>query len=375
MARRAWFVLCLVTLSGSSHAAAGAAEGPVRVVSEPVGKMPDGQVIEQFTLSNDRNVQVRVLTYGATITGVMLPDRVGQVRNVTLYLDTCADYLQGHPLFGSVVGRFANRISGARFDIDGQRFEVTRNMGQHHIHGGDQGFHKINWQARSIQTADCAGVEMIHTSPDGHEGYPGKLEVRLRYALTANNQFVMEYWAKTDKPTHLNLTNHAYWNLGGAGSGDVLNHVLRINADRTLVADAERFPTGKLRDVSGTALDFRATHRVGERIEQVPDQNYDDCYVLNQTRPGELTLAARVVDPASGRGMEVHTTQPGVQLYTAKGLGDRLRAADGAYGPYHGLCLETQHFPDAPNQPQFPTTLLRPGEEYHQITIHTFFAE
>ena len=344
-------------------------------VSEPGGKTPDGAVIEQFTVSNSQNVQVRVITYGATLTGVMLPDRDGRVRNVTLYLDTIADYLQGHPLFGSVVGRYANRIAGGAFEIDGQRVELTKNMGPHQIHGGNQGFYKVNWRAKPIRRDDCAGVELTHTSPDGHEGYPGKLEVRVQYVLTNDNQLVMEYWATTDKPTHLNLTNHAYWNLSGAGSGNVLDHVVLINADKVVAANAQRFPTGELRDVAGTALDFRTPHRVGDRIDQLEDQNYDDCYVLNKSQDHALALAARVVDPGSGRGMEVYTTQPGVQFYTAKGLSDQLRAGGVAYGPYHGLCFETQHFPDSPNQPQFPTTLLRPGEEFHQVTVHKFFIE
>jgi aldose 1-epimerase len=376
MTRTTPFMLCLVgLLSIQQIAASPAAEGPVQVQSEPVGKMSDGTIIEQYTLSNAQHTQVRVITYGATLTGVMFPDRKGQMRNVTLYLDTCDEYVEGHPLFGSVVGRYANRIAGGAFEIDGQRFELTKNMGPHQIHGGRQGFQQVNWRARPVHLDDRAGVEMTHTSPDGHEGFPGRLDVRLQYLLTSDNQLVMEYWAQTDKPTHLNLTNHAYWNLSGAGSGDVLNHVLLINADKVVVANAQRFPTGELRDVAGSPLDFRTPHRVGERIDQVEDQNYDDCFVLNKSRDHELALAARVVDPHSGRGMEVYTTQPGVQLYTAKGLSDRLRCADGAHGSYHGLCLETQHFADSPNQPSFPSTLLRPGEKYHHVTIHKFFCD
>ncbi len=376
MNRKYFTVLSAVSLAASCTAtAAGGNENPIQVRSESVGKLPDGTVVDQYTVTNAQHVEIRVLTYGATLVGVMLPDRAGTSRNVTLYLDTMEDYLHGHPLFGSVVGRFANRIAGAAFDIDGQRWELTKNLGPNHIHGGNEGFHKIVWQARPVQLSDRAGVELTHTSPDGHEGYPGKLEVKLQYLLTKDNELVMEYWAKTDKPTHLNLTNHAYWNLAGAGTGNVLDHVVTINADTYVVADSQRFPTGEIRPVDGTALDFRTPHRVGARIDQLQDQNYDDCYVLNKTRDNDLSLAARVVDPASGRGMEVFTTQPGVQLYTAKGLSDRMRAASGAYGPYHGLCLETQHFPDSPNQPQFPSTLLRPGEEYHQVTVHRFFVE
>jgi aldose 1-epimerase len=294
---------------------------------------------------------------------------------VTLYLDRLEDYEAGHPLFGSIVGRYANRIAGAAFSIDGQQFELTRNMGADHIHGGNNGFHKLVWAARPVQLADRAGVELSHASPDGHEGYPGTLRVRIQYLLTADNSLVMEYWAKTDKPTHLNLTNHAYWNLCGAGAGDVLSHRLTIHADKVVVADSKRFPTGEIRSVADTPLDFRTPHLVGERIAQAVDENYDDCYVLSAESRREPALAARVVDPESGRGMEVFTTQPGVQLYTAKGLGNQLRAADGPYGPYHGLCLETQHFPDSPNHPAFPTTLLRPDEEFHQVTIHRFFTD
>ncbi|MHB0954835.1 MAG: aldose epimerase family protein [Pirellulaceae bacterium] len=375
---RNWFgllpLLSAVSLTVIVTVASGAdPEVVIQVRSRPVGTLSDGTVVDQYTVTNAQHAEIRVLTYGATLTGVMLPDRAGDSRNVTLYLDTMEEYLQGHPLFGSVVGRYANRIAGAAFEIDSHRYELTKNLGAHHIHGGNEGFHEIVWQAKPVQFGDRAGVELTHTTPDGHEGYPGNVEVKLQYLLTTDNSLVMEYWAKTDKPTHLNLTNHAYWNLAGAGTGNVLDHVLEINADKCVVADAQRFPTGKLRPVEGTALDFRKASRVGARINQLPDQNYDDCYVLNKTRDNELSLAARVVDPVSGRAMEVFTTQPGVQLYTAKGLSDRMRAADGPYGPYHGLCLETQHFPDSPNQPQFPSTLLRPGEEYHERTVHKFF--
>jgi len=375
MSRIAWLVLGLLIATGlADETTTAAADDAVQVRAERVGAAPDGTAIEQFTITNSHGMQIRCITYGATLTGVMVPDREGRLANVTLYLDTVEDYVRGHPLFGSVVGRYANRIAGASFQIDGRRFELAKNMGEHHIHGGPQGFQSVSWHARPIRFEDRAGVEMTHQSPDGHAGYPGALDVRIHYLLTHDNQLIMEYWAKSDKPTHVNMTNHAYWNLAGAGSGDVLDHVLTINADQTVEADAQRFPTGRLRAVEGTPLDFRSPHRVGQRIDQLPDQNYDDCYVLKSERPGELTCAARVSEPRSGREMEVWTTQPGVQLYTAKGLSDRLRAGGRAYGPYHGLCLETQHFPDSPNQPPFPSTLLRPGEEYHQLTIHKFSA-
>jgi aldose 1-epimerase len=369
------FVAGCLTLFLSCALAGTAAAEPPQVRVEPAGTLRDGTPVDQYTLTNSNHVEVHVLTYGATLTAVIVPDRRGQCRNVTLYLDRLEDYEAGHPLFGSIVGRYANRIAGAAFSIDGQQFELTRNMGADHIHGGNNGFHKLVWAARPVQLADRAGVELSHASPDGHEGYPGTLRVRIQYLLTADNSLVMEYWAKTDKPTHLNLTNHAYWNLCGAGAGDVLSHRLTIHADKVVVADSKRFPTGEIRSVADTPFDFRTPHLVGERIAQAVDENYDDCYVLSAESRREPALAARVVDPESGRGMEVFTTQPGVQLYTAKGLGNQLRAADGPYGPYHGLCLETQHFPDSPNHPAFPTTLLRPGEEFHQVTIHRFFTD
>jgi aldose 1-epimerase len=363
----------------SSFLNAVLAQAPSRatldVHCESVGATPDGVTVEQYTISNSHGVKLRVLTYGATITGVWVPDRAGRIDNVTLYLDNWDAYLQGHPLFGSVVGRYANRIAGASFEIDGQRFQLTQNLGQDHIHGGRAGLHTVVWQGRLFREHDRAGVELAHTSPDGHEGYPGTLALTVRYLLTTDNRLVMEYEATTDRPTHVNLTNHAYWNLAGAGSGDVLEHELTIPADRSVVADERRFPTGELREVTGTPLDFRTPHRIGERIDQLPDRNYDDCYVLNRAASESLTLAARVIDPSSGRGMEVHTTQPGVQLYTARGLTDRYGAGDRKYGPYHALCLETQHFPDAPNQPHFPSTLLRPGETYRHVTIHRFFTQ
>ena len=336
---------------------------------------PEGTVIEQFTMSNAGKTQIRVLTYGATLTAVMLPDRDGQVRNVTLYLDTWRSTCRDIRCSGlsSVALRIA--LHTRRFEIAGQPFDLDKNMGGHHIHGGNQGFQTVNWRAQSIEMDDRAGVELTHTSPDGHAGYPGTLEVRVQYLLTDDNRLVMEYWAKTDQPTHLNLTNHAYWNLAGAGAGDVLDHLLLINADKCVVADAQRFPTGEIRPVAGTPLDFRTPHRVGERIGQVPDQNYDDCYVLNKTQSRRADVGSpRRRSRERSRHGSVHDATGRPALHS-QGSKRSAAAGSGAYGPYHGLCLETQHFPDSPNQPQFPTTLLQPGEEFHQITIHKFFTE
>jgi len=350
----------------------GVGSRSLKVQKSTFGQMPDGTKVDQYTLTNVNGLEVKIMTYGATLTSVRAPDRDGRFENVTLYLDSFGDYLRGHPLFGSLVGRYANRIAGAKFTLDGVEYPITANAGKNHIHGGRNGFHKLVWNARPLQEKESAGVELSHVSPDGHEGYPGKLAVKVIYRLTNDNELIMHYTAQTDKPTLVNLTNHAYWNLAGAGSGNVLDHVLMLNADRYLPADAAKIPLGKMRNVKGTPMDFNEPKTIGCRIEQVEGSNYDHCYVLNK-RPGKRTsLAARVVEPKSGRTMEVYTTQPGVQLYTAKGLNAKLKAGGIPYGPYHGFCLETQHFPDSPNQPAFPSTVLRPGEIYEQITVHRF---
>lgn len=341
------------------------------VTKDVFGRLPDGTPIDRYTLTNASGLEATVMTYGATLLTVRTPDRDGRLDHVTLHLDTLDDYLGGHPLFGSVVGRYANRIAGATFPLDGVRVELTRNAGAHHIHGGRRGFHKLVWRAAAVQRQGSVGVELTHTSPDGNEGYPGKLDVRVVYTLSDNNELRIEYFAQTDKPTVLNLTNHAYWNLAGAGSGDVLDHELTLHADHYLPSDEKKIPLGPISPVRGTPMDFTTPKTVGARIEQVDQANYDHCYVLNQSSD-DPPPAARVVDRSSGRVMEVFTTQPGVQLYTAKWLSDRYRADGKPYGPYHGLCLETQHYPDSPNRPEYPSTVLRPGETFHQVTVHRF---
>lgn len=344
----------------------------VRLDKSVFGRMPDGRDVERYVLSNRSGMQVGVMTYGATLVSVVVPDRNGKPANVTLYLDTFDDYLAGHPLFGSVVGRYANRIAGARFTLDGKEFPLAANSGPNHIHGGRGGLQQVLWNAQPSEREHAVGVRLNHVSPDGHEGYPGRLEVTVLYELTEDNQLRIEYTATSDKPTHINLTNHAYWNLRGAGSGPILDHVLQLNADAYLPVDDQKIPSGEIRPVAGSVMDFRQPQRIGSRIEQVEGKNYDHCYVLNKPAGERLAFAARVTDPQSGRVMEVFTTQPGVQLFTASFLSDRLRAASGSYGPYHAFCLETQHYPDSPNRPQFPSTVLRPGETFREVTVHKF---
>jgi aldose 1-epimerase len=322
--------------------------------------MPDGTQVDQYTLTNTHGLEVKVLTYGAMITTVKVPDHEGKLGVVTLHLNPPDEYLKRRSVMGTIVGRYANRIAGAKFTLDGVEYALSANARKNHIHGGRNGFHTIVWDAKPIEDEKGVGVELTHTSPDGHEGYPGTLDVKVVYQLTSFNELRMEYTARTDKPTHVNLTNHAYWNLAGADSGEVLDHLLMLNADRYLPFGEGKIPLGELRSVKGTCMDFTERKTIGSRVDQVEGKAYDHCYVLNK-KPGErMSLCARVVEPKSGRVMEVYTTQPGVQLYT---------------GNRRGFCLETQHFPDSPNQPHFPSTVLRPGETYHEVTVHKFAIE
>ncbi|MFC1597839.1 aldose epimerase family protein, partial [Planctomycetota bacterium] len=313
------------------------------VEKELVGRMPGGERVDQYTLTNAQGLEVKVINRGAMITSVKVPDREGNLDSVTLHFDPPEEYLKRRTVQGAIVGRYANRIAGARFTLDGVEHTISPNAGKNHIHGGRNGFHTIVWDARPIDDADGVGVKLTHTSPDGHEGYPGTVSVEVVYKLTDSGELKMEYTAQTDKPTHLNLTNHAYWNLAGADSGDMLDQVLFLNADRYLPFGEKKIPLGELRSVKGNCMDFTEPKTIGSRIDQVQGGDYDHCYVLNK-EPGErLSLSARVVEPKSGRVMEVFTTQPGVQLYT---------------GNRRGFCLETQHFPNSPNEPNFPSTVL-----------------
>lgn len=353
------------------HAIPPGSETEMGVHKRVIGKMRDGTEVEQYVMTNASGVRVTVMTYGATLTGVVLPDRDGNFENVTLYLDSFDNYLAGHPYFGSVVGRYANRIARGRFVLDGTEYTLATNNKPNHLHGGPTGFGKRPWKAEAVESKDSVGVALTYTSADGEEGYPGTLAATVLYKLTNQNELVMDYTATTDKPTVVNLTNHAYWNLAGAGSGTVLDHVLVINADRFLPVDDTLIPLGDPDEVEGTPMDFRQPKTAGSRIEQV-EGGYDHCYVLNQPSAGEMTLAARLVDPGSGRAMEVHTTQPAVQLYTGNFLDGSLSGDGKSYGQHAALCLETQHYPDSPNRPEYPSTVLRPGETYRQTTVHKF---
>jgi aldose 1-epimerase len=344
----------------------------MNIKKELFGKLPTGDEVDVYTLSNGKGLQAKIMTYGATIIDVESPDRDGKSANLTLFLDTFDDYAKGHPFFGSTVGRFGNRIAKAIFTLDGKQFTLAANDHDNSLHGGEKCFSKVVWKAQEVKTADAVGVTFTYVSPDGDEGYPGRLTAKVTYSVTDQNELKMEYEATTDKPTVVNLTNHAYWNLAGAGSGDVLGHEMMLNADGYLPVDDTLIPLGKVAPVEGTPMDFVSKPMtIGSRIAEVAG-GYDHCYALNKKQGEKMSLAAKIVEPKSGRVMEIYTDQPGIQLYTGNFL-DGTISGGGKKFPKHGaFCLETQHYPDSPNQPQFPSTILRPGETYVHRTVHKF---
>ena len=337
------------------------------------GKLPDGTAVESFTLTNASGWSVTAITYGGILTSIKVPDRNGKLDDVVLGHDSLEDYLKDGSYFGAIVGRYANRIGDAQFTIDGQTYKLAANNGPNSLHGGLKGFDKAVWKAEPIEMADGAGVKLTHTSPDGDEGYPGTLNVSVTYTFNDKGELVLDYEATTDKATVVNLTNHSYFNLGGDGSGDVLATELTINADQYTPTDKGLIPTGELAYVEGTPLDFRASTPIGLRIGDpmlTLAMGYDNNFVIN--RAEGLVLAARAVDPKSGRTMEVFTTEPGIQLYTANHQKNNVGKSGHVYNQYNAFCLETQHFPDSPNNPSFPTTTLRPGETFKSRTVYAF---
>jgi aldose 1-epimerase len=349
----------------------------LNVESKPFGKTKDGKDVAVYTLTNSRGIKVRMIDYGATLIGVETPDKAGKTANITLGFPTLAGYLERHPYFGSTVGRYCNRIAGGKFKLDGKEYTLATNNDVNHLHGGIKGFDAVLWKSQPVKGADSVGVKFSYLSPDGEEGYPGTLDVTATYTLTLNNELRIDYESTTDKATVVNLTNHAYWNLGGAGSGTILKHELTLAADKYLPIDDTSIPTGKLVEVKGTAFDFTTPHAIGERIDEIKKdphktKGYDHCFVL-RGQQGKLELAAKVKDPASGRVLEIFTTEPGIQLYCGNFLGGG--AGEAGYKQHEAFCLETQHYPDSPNQPAFPTTVLKPGETYRSTTVHKFSVE
>jgi aldose 1-epimerase len=338
------------------------------------GKLDDGTVIEAFTLRNSRGASARIITYGATLAGLWVPDRLGEQGDVVLGLDDLKGYLGDHPHFGGVIGRFANRIAKGKFSIDGQEYQLATNNGPNTLHGGEVSFDRRVWKGEPLSVAKGAAVRLTYVSPDGEEHFPGSLTVRVVYTLMEDDALKIEYFATTDKPTAINLTNHSYFNL--SGGGNVLGYVLTLNASRCTPVDSTLIPTGELAPVKGTAYDFTKPMTIGSRIAELAKVKEAGGYDINYVVDGEngaLRKAAKVVDPASGREMEVWTTAPGVQLYTANWLDGSIRGKRGvAYGKYGAVCLETQNFPDAVNHANFPSAILRPGATYYSATIYKF---
>jgi aldose 1-epimerase len=346
--------------------------GKMGIQKSSFGKTGDGQPVTLFTCTN--GLVLKLIDYGAIVVSLEVPDRQGRMANVNLGFPHLEGYLQRHPYFGATVGRYCNRIAGGRFTLDGKSFMLATNNGPNHLHGGLMGFDRQMWRAEEIQSPHSVGVRFSRRSPDGEERYPGNLDAAVTYSLTSGNELKIEFTATADAPTPVNLTNHNYWNLAGAGTGTILDHELTLAADKYLPVDSGLIPTGELATVEGTPLDFRTPRRIGERLRQIQADpvGYDHCFVL-RSQNGSLALAARVKEPKSGRVMEVHTTQPGIQFYSGNFLDGS--AGSGGYAQYAGFCLETQHYPDSPNRPSFPTTILKPGEKYAQTTVHRFLVE
>jgi aldose 1-epimerase len=353
--------LCLVLLTTNSISSCAAALKPVEETE--FGKMPDGTVISLFTLRNDKGMSASIMTYGATITSLQVPDRRGSVTNVILGTNNFEAYLKNFPAAASVIGRVANRIAKARFTLDGVEYKLAANSGPNSLHGGRVGFAKVVWQAKALPVGQReVAVQFSYVSKDGEEGYPGKLVVTVTYTLTDNNELRIDYEATCDKATPVNLTNHCYFNL--AGHDTILDQELWLASDRYTLADDQLIPTGEIASVKGTPLDFTTPTRIGARIDQLKPKpgGYDHNFVLDGSGR-TLTVAARLKDPASGRIMEVRTTQPGVQIYS------------GNHVQHRGVCFETQHYPDSVNQPKFPSTILRRGEKFKAATVFAFSAQ
>ncbi len=348
------------------------------VTKASFGTTAAGQAVDVYMFTNANGVEIKAITYGGTITSLKFRTVPGRMGDVVLGFDRLDGYLKDPPYFGAIIGRYGNRIGKAQFTLDGKTYTLAANNGPNHLHGGVKGFDKVIWHAEPIESAEGVGVAFTRTSPDGEEGYPGNLTVRVSYLLTDRNELIVEYHATTDKATPVNLTQHSYFNLAGEGSGDILGHLLSINADRYTPVDDTLIPTGQLALVQGTPFDFRKPTAIGARInEDDPQlkngQGYDHNWVLNRTTGNGLQLAARVVEPKTGRTLEIRTTEPGIQFYSGNFLDGTITGKSGhVYERRSGFCLETQHYPDSPNKPAFPSTILRPGQEYSTKTVFTF---
>ena len=364
-------VLSLVFLSSCTNSAS---QGSIE--KKPFGKTRDGQPVEIYTLVNKNGLSAEISNYGGIVRTLSVPDKSGQFLDIVAGYNTLEEYLNWSPHYGCIVGRFSNRIAGGKFSIDGKEYVLAQNNSGNNLHGGPKGFDKVVWKARDYISDSGPALELTYLSPDGDQGFPGNLSVKTVYTLTNDNELKVEYTATTDKKTVVNLTHHSYFNLSGPSNGDILDHIVTLNADKFTPVDKTGIPTGEFRSVSGTPFDFRKPHSLGKRINVNNDQlkkgaGYDHNWIVNGKK-GELTLGATVYDPKSGRVMEVYSDKPGMQLYTGNFLEKDIGKDGKPYKRRYALCLEPQDFPDAPNKKNFPSTLLSPGETYSHTLIYKF---
>jgi len=348
---------------------------------ESFGKTADGQEVQLFTLTNKNGVEAKITNFGGIVVSLKTPDRKGQLGDIVLGYDNVAGYEADTAFFGALIGRYGNRIAKGQFTLNGKTYQIPLNDGPNALHGGPNGFNKKVWTPKDVSTHSTPMLQLTYLSKDGENGFPGNLTVQVTYSLTSNNELRIDYVATTDKDTVTNLTNHSYFNLKGEGQGDILQHEIRLNANKFTPVDATLIPTGELKPVQGTPFDFRKRTAIGARIDADDQQlkygwGYDHNWVLNGMGPGQLITAAVVHEPTTGRVMEVLTDQPGVQFYTGNHMDGTIRGKGGKIYPKRGgLCLETQHFPDSPNHPSFPSTTLKAGEKFHSTTIYKFTVE
>lgn len=372
-----WLAASLSFAQMPSSAAKHAVKHAIR--KEAFGKTADGKVVYLYTLRNAHGLEVRIMDFGGIVQSLRVPDRNGKLDDVVLGFDSLEPYFTNNPHFGSIIGRYANRIANGKFSLNGAEYTLPKNNGPNTLHGGIRGFDKVLWQSEPSENANDVALVLRYISKDGEESFPGNLTTKVTYTLNESDELAIEYEATTDKATPVNLTSHGYFNLAGQGTGDVLTHELLINADRFTPVDKNLIPTGELRPVKGTPLDFTTSTPMGARIhdsyEQIALANgYDHNFVINRKgKESSLAFAARVHDPSTGRILEIHTTEPGVQFYSANFLDGTLTGKQGrVYQQHYAFCLETQHYPDSPNHPSFPSTILKPGQTYHSRTVYKF---
>ena len=364
----------------SGLAEASPSAGKHAIKKQVFGKMPDGNSVDVYTLTNSHGMEARIMNFGGIVLSLRVPDRNGKLDDVVLGFDSLEPYFTNDPHFGSIIGRYANRIANGKFTLDGVEYRLPKNNGPNTLHGGVKGFDKVLWQAEPSESEKGVALVLCYTSSNGEEGFPGNLKTKVTYALSDSDELAIEYEASTDKATPVNLTSHGYFNLAGQGAGDVLAHELLINADRFTPVDKNLIPTDELRPVQGTPLDFTRATTIGARINDNYEQlvlarGYDHNFVINRKGLG-LELAARVHEPWTGRILEIYTTEPGVQFYSANFLDGTITGKQGrAYKQHYAFCLETQHFPDSPNHPSFSSTILKPGQIYTSSTVYKFSAD